>query len=62
MAHRPAVGHRASGRKARLNDGRARTLEEVILRHGGEEEKARHALVAVSAAERAALVKLPKSP
>lgn len=39
-----------------LHDGRARSLEEAILWHGGEAEAAQHAYVSLSADERAALI------
>jgi CxxC motif-containing protein (DUF1111 family) len=39
-----------------LHDGRARTLEEAILWHGGEAEKSRETFRTMSAADRAALV------
>lgn len=39
-----------------LHDGRARTLDEAILWHGGEAEAARNAFAAMDAAERAALI------
>lgn len=45
----------ASG-KAFLHDGRARTLEEAILWHGGEAEASREAFRNMSAPERAAIV------
>ncbi|MBN1209594.1 MAG: thiol oxidoreductase [Myxococcaceae bacterium] len=40
-----------------LHDGRARTLEEAILWHGGEAERSREHFRTLSATERAALVK-----
>lgn len=39
-----------------LHDGRARTLEEAILWHGGEAQRSRDAFAAMSAGERRALV------
>ena len=39
-----------------LHDGRARTLEEAVLWHGGEAERSRDAFAALSAEERAALL------
>jgi CxxC motif-containing protein (DUF1111 family) len=39
-----------------LHDGRARTLEEAILLHGGEAQRARDLFNALNAADRAALV------
>ena len=38
-----------------LHDGRARTLEEAVLWHGGEASESRNAVLAMSAEERAAL-------
>ena len=46
-----------SGGEAYLHDGRARTLEEAILWHGGEGEKSKEAFRTMSATDRAALVK-----
>ncbi len=39
-----------------LHDGRARTIEEAVLWHGGEAQPARDAFVALPAADRAALL------
>lgn len=39
-----------------LHDGRAESLEEAILWHGGEGENSKNAFVAMSAADRAALI------
>jgi CxxC motif-containing protein (DUF1111 family) len=50
-----------SGGEAYLHDGRARSLEEAILWHGGEAETAREAFRTMSAAERSALIKFLKS-
>jgi CxxC motif-containing protein (DUF1111 family) len=50
-----------SGGEAYLHDGRARSLEEAILWHGGEAEAAKEVFRTMSAAERAALVKFLKS-
>jgi CxxC motif-containing protein (DUF1111 family) len=50
-----------SGGEAYLHDGRARTLEEAILWHGGEAEASKEAFRNMSAADRAALVKFLKS-
>lgn len=47
--------------EAYLHDGRARSLEEAILWHGGEAETAKEAFRTMSAAERAALIKFLKS-
>jgi CxxC motif-containing protein (DUF1111 family) len=50
-----------SGGEAYLHDGRARTLEEAILWHGGEGEAAKEAFRTAPASDRAALVKFLKS-
>ena len=50
-----------SGGEAYLHDGRARTLEEAILWHGGEAEMSKQAFLGMSAADRAALVSFLKS-
>jgi CxxC motif-containing protein (DUF1111 family) len=50
-----------SGGEAYLHDGRARTIEEAILWHGGEAEAAKNAFLAMTTAERAALVRFIKS-
>jgi CxxC motif-containing protein (DUF1111 family) len=50
-----------SGGEAYLHDGRARSLEEAILWHGGEAEASKEAFRNMSAAERAALIKFLKS-
>ncbi|MBL9148867.1 MAG: c-type cytochrome [Phycisphaerae bacterium] len=44
-----------------LHDGRARTLEEAILWHGGEAKRARDAFAALTADERRALVAFLRS-
>ena len=44
-----------------LHDGRARNVEEAILWHGGEAQAARDAYAALSAEERAALLKFVNS-
>ncbi|RKH66078.1 di-heme oxidoreductase family protein [Corallococcus llansteffanensis] len=44
-----------------LHDGRARTLEEAILWHGGEAERAREGFRNLSASDRAALVRFLQS-
>jgi CxxC motif-containing protein (DUF1111 family) len=46
-----------SGGEAYLHDGRARSLEEAILWHGGEAEASKEAFRTMSAADRAALIK-----
>ena len=50
-----------SGGEAYLHDGRARTLEEAILWHGGEADAAKEAFRTMSAADRAALIQFLKS-
>lgn len=45
-----------SGHTFFLHDGRARSLEEAILWHGGEAEKARNGYAALDATDRAALL------
>lgn len=45
-----------------LHDGRARSLMEAILWHGGEAENARNAVLAMSASEREALIEYVKFP
>jgi len=50
-----------SGGEAYLHDGRARTLAEAILWHGGEGESAREAFRTMLAADRTALVRFLKS-
>ncbi|HWU65019.1 MAG TPA: di-heme oxidoredictase family protein [Ensifer sp.] len=46
-----------NGFQAYLHDGRARTLEEAILWHGGEGERARNAYAAMAKADRERLLK-----
>lgn len=46
----------ADGRGPLLHDGRARSIAEAILWHGGEAEKSRNAFQALPAADRAALL------
>ncbi len=50
-----------NGHAVYLHDGRARTLLEAILWHGGEAEKARARVVALTADERAALIRFLQS-
>jgi CxxC motif-containing protein (DUF1111 family) len=47
--------------EAYLHDGRARTLAEAILWHGGEGTVARDAFVAMPADDRNALIRFLKS-
>jgi len=44
-----------------LHDGRARTLEEAILWHGGEAERSKQAFVQLSTTERKSLIRFLKS-
>jgi CxxC motif-containing protein (DUF1111 family) len=50
-----------SGGEAYLHDGRARSLEEAILWHGGEADGSKEAFRTMTAADRAALVQFLKS-
>jgi CxxC motif-containing protein (DUF1111 family) len=50
-----------AGGEAFLHDGRARTLEEAILWHGGEGENAKEAFRSLTAADRAAVVAFLRS-
>ena len=50
-----------SGGENYLHDGRARTLEEAILWHGGEAQNAKEAFRTMSASDRADLVKFLQS-
>lgn len=50
-----------SGGEAYLHDGRARTIEEAILWHGGEAESAKQSFLGMSSVDRAALVRFIKS-
>ena len=50
-----------SGGEAYLHDGRARTLEEAILWHGGEGTRSRAAFNALTEEERASLITFLKS-
>jgi CxxC motif-containing protein (DUF1111 family) len=45
-----------SGGEAYLHDGRARTLEEAILWHGGEGDASRQAFGALTAPEKSAVL------
>ncbi|WP_259782644.1 di-heme oxidoreductase family protein [Aestuariispira ectoiniformans] len=51
----------SDGRESYLHDGRARTLLEAILWHGGEAENAKNNVVAMNKADRAALIAFLKS-
>lgn len=50
-----------SGGEAYLHDGRARSIEEAILWHGGEGEASKQAFLGMSASDRTALVRFLKS-
>ena len=50
-----------AGGEAYLHDGRARSLEEAILWHGGEAEASKESFRQMSAADRAALIAFLKS-
>jgi CxxC motif-containing protein (DUF1111 family) len=50
-----------SGGEAYLHDGRARTIEEAILWHGGEGQTAKEAFRTMSASQRNAVVKFIKA-
>ncbi|TIT58415.1 MAG: thiol oxidoreductase, partial [Mesorhizobium sp.] len=50
-----------NGNSFYLHDGRARSLVEAILWHGGEAQKARDRFAAANATERDALVKFLES-
>jgi len=50
-----------SGSESYLHDGRARTLTEAILWHGGEGERSKSAFVALSEADKSALLAFLKS-
>ncbi len=45
-----------AGKVGYLHDGRARTLTEAVMWHGGEADKARQRFAALSPADRAALM------
>lgn len=50
-----------NGQAFLMHDGRARTVEEAILLHGGEGLRARNAFAALTAAQRAALLSFVES-
>ena len=50
-----------TGRASFLHDGRARTLLEAVLWHGGEAQAARDRVAAMSAGDREALVRFLES-
>jgi CxxC motif-containing protein (DUF1111 family) len=45
-----------NGNQNYLHDGRARTIEEAILWHGGEAQRSRDAFATMNADERAAML------
>jgi CxxC motif-containing protein (DUF1111 family) len=51
----------AAGEESYLHDGRARTIEEAILWHGGEAEDAKESFRNMGASDRSALVKFIQS-
>lgn len=51
----------AQGRTGLLHDGRARTIEEAILWHGGEAQNSRNQFKALSRSDRARLIKFLNS-
>ena len=55
------LAEHVGGRVGYLHDGRARTLLEAILWHGGEADGARDAVAAAAPAERSALLAFLKS-
>jgi len=58
----PTDPNRPTGEARYLHDGRARTILEAILWHGGEAEAARDAVRAMNAGERADLVAYTRYP
>jgi CxxC motif-containing protein (DUF1111 family) len=50
-----------NGQAFLLHDGRAKSVEEAILLHGGEGQRARNAFAALNAAQRAALLDFVES-
>jgi CxxC motif-containing protein (DUF1111 family) len=55
------MAHQVSADAGFLHDGRARTLQEAILWHGGEAQRARDQYVALPKSERDALVRFLES-
>ena len=53
--------HFLNGQMFLMHDGRARSIEEAILTHGGEAQAARDAFAAAAAADRAALADFVES-
>ncbi|RKG53744.1 hypothetical protein D7X30_30265 [Corallococcus sp. AB011P] len=61
-ATRPSTtARRGRSRSRPPTDGRARTLEEAVLWHGGEAERAREGFRDLSASDRDALVRFLRS-
>ena len=56
------LAQEVDGKAAFLHDGRARTLMEAILWHGGEAQGARDSIVALDKAKRDALNRFPQIP
>ncbi|MFT3946976.1 MAG: di-heme oxidoredictase family protein [Agriterribacter sp.] len=52
---------KVNGHNNFLHDGRARSLPEAVMWHGGEAESAKNKVKAMSAGERAALIKFLES-
>jgi CxxC motif-containing protein (DUF1111 family) len=52
---------KVNGRGSFLHDGRARSITDAVLWHGGEAESAKRAFVAMSAADRRALIAFVES-
>jgi CxxC motif-containing protein (DUF1111 family) len=50
-----------NGQALLMHDGRARSVEEAILQHGGEASASRNAFSALTAAQRAALLDFVES-
>ena len=65
MAHAAAVGHRpdqtVNPNATWLHDGRARTLLEAVLWHGGEAQASRDRVVKMTPQERADLIRFLES-
>lgn len=65
MAHRAALGigltKTVTGQASFLHDGRARSLLEAVLWHGGEAQAARDGVVALDPADRKALIRFLES-
>ena len=55
------LSEQVSGRNGFLHDGRARTIEEAILWHGGEAEASKHAYKSLSAKQRTLFIRFLES-